>query len=91
MASKLEAARPKSVAIFYYVFGFTGSLESAQSLDAFAYNFGKFKSWWESNRLNWRSSKVTTESANWTSSRMPSLYTALKSFQWILKAVLGWW
>jgi hypothetical protein len=65
MASKLEAVRPQCASILDYVLGFTGSLESARSFDASAYNFGKFKSWWELNRLNWRSSKVTAESVKW--------------------------
>jgi hypothetical protein len=67
LASKLEAATQKCASILDCVLGFTGSLESAQSFDASAYNFGKFKSWWELNRLNWRSSKVTAESVNWGS------------------------
>ncbi|CAN9227070.1 unnamed protein product [Alternaria alternata] len=66
MSSQLEAAKRVCAGILDYVLGFTLTLEGAETMATSNYNnFGKFKSWWDLNRLTWRSSKTSDESAKW--------------------------
>jgi hypothetical protein len=66
MSSQLEAAKVVCLGIPEYLLGFTLTLKSAEALKTSTYNnFGKFKLWWDSNRLTCRSNKIYIESAKW--------------------------
>jgi hypothetical protein len=67
MSSQLEAAKVVCIDILEYVLGFTFTLKSPQVLETSTYNnFGKSKSWWDSNRLTWRSNNIFIESVKWS-------------------------
>ncbi|KAH8622166.1 hypothetical protein IG631_23272 [Alternaria alternata] len=65
-SSLLVAAKSICKIILDNVLGFTFTLKSAGKLRTSNYNnFGEFKSWWDRNRMTWRSNKIVIESAKW--------------------------
>ncbi|RYN19876.1 hypothetical protein AA0121_g3343 [Alternaria tenuissima] len=65
-SSLLVAAKSICKIILDNVLGFTFTLKSAEKLRTSNYNnFGEFKSWWDRNRMTWRSNKIVIESAKW--------------------------
>lgn len=66
MLSLLEAAKGICKIILDNVLGFTFTLNNVEKLRTSNYNnFGEFKSWWDHNRMTWRSNMIATESAKW--------------------------
>jgi hypothetical protein len=65
-SSLLVAAKSICKIILDNVLGFTFTLKNAEKLRNSNYNnFGEFKSWWDRNRMTWRSNKIVFESAKW--------------------------